>query len=67
MGMGQLVYAVIIISSSKLEKGNNYTLVIDGLEVDTISVDNITNSFRYSFGGGMPDGGQFGGTRPGRR
>lgn len=60
-------YQSIVISSSKLEKGNTYTLLIDGDEVDTISVDSITNSSGYSYGNGMGGGTQPGENQPQRR
>lgn len=44
----------IVLSNNKLEKGKNYTLIIDNEEIDTISVNSITNMSGYSSGMGMP-------------
>lgn len=61
-------YQSVLISSKKIDKGNKYSLVIDGKEVDTITIDSITNLSGYSYGmgihGGKPSGGGYG---PGRR
>lgn len=58
-------YQSVIISSSKLKKDNDYTLVIDAEEIDTIKIESITNVNGNSFGGMMPGG--HGGYGPGRR
>lgn len=56
----------IVISSSKLEKEEKYTLIIGNDEVESITIDSITNTSGYSYGGNMP-GGPAQGYGPGRR
>lgn len=54
-------YSSVIISSSSIKKGEEYTLKIDGEEIDTIKVDSV-NSSNSSIGGyGNPRGGSGGG------
>ena len=62
-------YQSVIISSNKLVKGSDYTLLINNQEIDTINVSSITNTSGYSHGGmgGMPGGRPDGGRNPGRR
>lgn len=44
-------YAAIIISSSKLEKGETYTIYVGGTEIDTVTISNVTTTVGNS--GGM--------------
>ena len=37
-------YSAIIISSSKLEKGETYTIYVGGTEIDTVTISNITTT-----------------------